>query len=215
MNKGKPDNAKAEHQNATEEYLNSPLGRAWDTVKKEARTVKFWMELGALVGLLAYTTVAYFQWQTTVIVMRADQRAWLIPSVGPIYLHDGEVIFQDFTYTNTGRTPAKNIHAVFRMQAISDVDQPTFDYSPSRRPSTSDAHAVFPNSGNNLGVPLFGEVPNTNTLEPVKYSDDLKQKFTDHSILFVLHGKVTYTDVFGIDHWFTYCGATISPQTAT
>jgi hypothetical protein len=133
--------------------------------------------------------------------MRADQRAWLVPTSASVNTKDGEVIYQNFTYTNIGRTPAKHIRGNFAMEWVGWNGTPNFNYSISDHAS----NAVYPNHGSTLGIPLLADIQGTSTRQPVKYTDDIKTKFMNQEMVFVLHGRLTYMDIFDTSHWIQYC----------
>ncbi len=173
---------------------------------------KIFLEVVAVVVVAAYTTIAYFQLKATLRIMRVEQRAWIVPSYSAMNLKTGEVIFLQMFCTNAGKTPAKNIQGVFRMEAIRYADEPAFDYS-SKQKSEENSNVIFPGDHITLGVPLLKEGTGTNTAEPIAFTDDLNKRFLDREIVFITYGKVTYEDAFGEKHWVTFCSSTVPART--
>jgi len=155
-----------------------------------------------------YAWVCWLQVTATLQVMRADQRAWIIPILSTTHLNVGDVIFDQAGYVNTGRTPAKRVRAEFAMEEVDPQGRPTFDFH--RLMTRSDTNVAFPNRPDNLGVPLFADPQGTH---PVVYTEDLQRQFKAGNITFLIYGRISYDDVFGVRHWITYCSITAPAST--
>jgi len=138
--------------------------------------------------------------------MREDQRAWLTPTYEPAILKDEQPIGQLFYYTNKGKSPAKKIHAKFRMIIVHDNDRPSFRY-PKREVTRSDVNVLFPELREGLGILLY--VP-SGYPQKVPYSGQIKQQFVNGNLMFMTYGAIEYDDIFHMHHWVHYCTMTFA-----
>jgi hypothetical protein len=139
--------------------------------------------------------------------MKTDQRAWITltpPAVAQISKDaaDGVTMAVPVTVVNTGKTPAKHLFTEIAILRVANGREPNFSYTevPVQRTITA---VLFPNSPFTIPITLSDPtLPNgqTKILSPAEY-----QRLTDGTDYMVLYAKSSYTDIFGIGHWYHYC----------
>jgi len=170
------------------------------------------LEIAAVVIGATYTTIAFFQLRATLKVMRADQRAWVNGQGGDhLRLEVGKQIAQPFLLANIGRTPARNVYAVYVIDVLNVGDEPSFDYSNERKSETLEP-VMFPGRSNPIALPLLSSVPGTKIFEPTIMTKELSDKYHAGQIWFVIYGSITYDDVFDVSHWVHACLPQVAPD---
>lgn len=131
--------------------------------------------------------------------LRLDQRAWMsygietlnsagIPAVGKPFV-------VRITYRNLGKSPAIKTLTCSRMDFLPKGKEPDFTC-----PNKS-VHWV--KTGTIFSGPTFGAFSDL-VLTPNFQQDDWNKVMSEQSVVWA-YGRVEYYDVFGIQHWFTFC----------
>ena len=162
-------------------------------------------------GLLAFTTI-----YLVIItgdqrnVMRKDQRAWISPQVLGSQLTVDKPIGADIGFLNSGKTPAKKVEVKMRIEIIDTTNGPTFDYSNTMLIDGFEASLMLPNP-RPLPNPVLAirQIAGTQTAEIINFTQDLSDKYNAGQVWFSIEGKMTYEDVFGAEHWMTFCFANL------
>lgn len=186
----------------------------------------FWVQLGlAVIGIIAVLIYrgqlcemkkATKAAQDSVINadrnFRQDERAWIGFSLVPgnLTFTVGKSFLVPTLLINTGKTPAKNVQGNIVVGLFERGQPLDFSYAPGHASYRIAAGAIFPN----------GSI--TESFQAIKHGKDKaeaiildKRMMEDilHSrSLVVVHGKITYSDVFGIQHWTTYCRVVSNPS---
>jgi hypothetical protein len=199
------EKAKNYFQNS-KEAITAYLQPLWEDVKKNGRSVKFWLEVLGLLGLGAYVTVAALQWRGQITALRVDQRAWINISVGQAPLIEGKQIEMPIRVTNSGKTPAFNVQGVIVVNLLGVGEEPDFDYKSGHPFYAIDVGAAIPNSPANFSFPVLPKYRTPQEpLAPVLDNSAITQGIGTGKLYIAVHSKVTYDDVFGTHHWTTFC----------
>jgi hypothetical protein len=125
--------------------------------------------------------------------MRLDQRAWVVWKAidgAPVLDKPWKI---DTYFTNTGRTPAKNVKVFCRVQPAIDEAEVDFGAAVFEKRAT----IIAPNDANSF-CPL-------NPLTIPKVTQDVLDTFSTKSKIEFNYGLITYDDIFGQKHWLSFC----------
>jgi len=172
------------------------------------RTYNTVLQVGLLVIGAVYSFLAYQQWQAMNTAadlqskaLHVDQRAWVAESDITGKPAKGELYKVTVVFKNTGKTPAKQRPGVsascFRMKEISDPD-PDFE----KEVVTEAAGNIFTKA---LIPPNGAFQQELNPIRGQKLTDDDISRLSDPTLVMLVFGKVVYSDIFGCEHWSTYC----------
>jgi hypothetical protein len=137
--------------------------------------------------------------------MRKDQRPWIKVTFTPSPLQVLTPVGGIVHLVNNGKTPARSVRGDFAVESVKNGDQVEF-HNPHAHVVTMTG-MITPND-----VPIDVQVERKklasdgNTLEsdPLTASE-VKNLQPQINIFFVVYGKVSYSDFFGIDHWTKFC----------
>jgi hypothetical protein len=132
---------------------------------------------------------------------RHDQRAWVavidtmgIPEVGKIFT-------VNLTALNSGKTFAKNLSMRAVVELITEEGkEPDFsleDSAPARKDSS--VSLLPPNTEYVTNVELRKQTP------PHEITESDFDRIRSGNLRIVVHGKITYDDMFGCSHWTSFC----------
>jgi hypothetical protein len=104
-----------------------------------------------------------------------------------------------FQIKNVGKTVAKNVKAVYEPSVLDVGKEPNFRYSAK---SYNHGEIGAQNPGDESGT-----IPNYvwDGDNRVKYSVSNMKNFGDAKAYLSIYGKITYSDIFGVKHWTTFC----------
>jgi hypothetical protein len=144
--------------------------------------------------------------------MRQDQRPLLKP--GTSFTHKqlavGETITGSVTVENVGKTPATQMKGLWYIRIVQNGEKLRFRY-PMNSSWGLTMGAIFPND-----PPVVNNVNWTKIDPSNKTSYPTERKVTPeefNSLLrgaafFIIYGRLTYNDEFGISHWTHFCSWT-------
>ena len=199
-----------------------------ETNAKSERREKFKVviELTTLFAVLAYTTVAAFQWwemrKTTKATQqsvadadrnfRRDERAWIAFAFvgGNIQLTVGKSFFVTTQVLNTGKTPAKNVEGNIAVRVVKKGEHLEFVYTPGHANYRVVGGTIFPNGS--ITQSFEGIQHGPEKAEAIVITKTLLQEIVSSESFIVVYGKLTYTDIFGAPHWTTYCRYVTNPS---
>jgi hypothetical protein len=127
--------------------------------------------------------------------MRLDQRAWIVwkaISGAPTLDKPWKL---DTYFTNTGRTPAKNVKVFCRAQPAIDETEVDFSAAVFEKRST----IIAPNDANTFC--------SLNPMTIPKVTQDVLDIFSTKTKVEFIYGFVIYDDIFGQKHWLSFCRA--------
>ncbi len=124
--------------------------------------------------------------------MRLDERAWVVlRGIGPAPALD-QPWNLSATFTNTGKTPAKNVEWWCTVETAKDEHSLAF------------RHAKFENPA--LLAPNDQQACVLRPLKTPKVTQAALDQLKNPQSGLFLYGAVIYTDVFNQSHWLTFCG---------
>jgi len=155
-----------------------------------------------------YSFFAYQQWQSMNMQIRIankalhiEQRAWVTESDISGKAQEGQVYKIAVTFKNTGKTPAKQHPGLsascFRLKEIADPD-PDWDTEVAKEAAGN----IFTKG---LIPPNGAFAHNLNASHDAKMAADDIPKISNPTLVMLVFGKIIYWDIFGCEHWSTYC----------
>jgi len=141
--------------------------------------------------------------------MHIDQRAWIGIIVGRSAMVDGQPLVMPIQITNTGKTPAFNMHGKIVINLLSENEEPDFSYvhgHPSYEVAPG-GQTLLPNLPQNLqfpALPKYDTAPDK-PLNHVIVNDSVRRAANSGQSYIVVHGEIFYDDVFEIHHWIKFC----------
>jgi hypothetical protein len=212
MDASKSENNRNNHQEKKEtrlDHLKEWFRPRLESLKEESLKIKFWLEAGAIATGFLYATIALFQLCATLNILHADQRAWVIPKTGAIQLVPNQPISWPMQFGVSGKTPAKMIDGVFKMEVVNANDTPSFEYPPAGNAARIGAKAqvMFPNFYTPPGMTasIKNQTNGANSFEDQIYTETLRSKYRSREIVFVLYGLITYDDIYNVTHTLKFC----------
>jgi hypothetical protein len=139
---------------------------------------------------------------------RRDERAWITASLKPFqWVVDSPVLFPG-EMINTGKTPASNADMLASATVLGKDEIPEFTYTRGTGHPfvTAYSKAFFPNTpAVEFEIPAFKK--GTTQGENIVLTKDLLSRINNGEYFIVVHGQITYSDIFGISHWFHFCNS--------
>jgi len=124
--------------------------------------------------------------------MIIDQRAWIgLDTINVLFEVEKHISFIA-TFTNTGKTPAKNSIIRGKIEILESDTPPDFTYVSGVEPKSK---AII--------TPMQKLTGARTTKEPL--SKTLFNDVTTGKTRIYFHGIVNYDDIFGKHHWITFC----------
>ncbi len=144
--------------------------------------------------------------------MRQDQRPMLKPGMG--FAHErpavGETINGSVTIQNVGKTPATQMKGFWYISIVQNGEKLRFRY-PMNSSLGVTMGAIFPNDPPTSYNVYWTKIDPSNTtsypterkLTPEEFDSLLRG-----GTFFIIYGRVTYNDEFGVSHWTHFCSWT-------
>ncbi len=132
---------------------------------------------------------------------RLEQRAWIAVSriqTVPDPIEAGRPLVAQVILKNTGLTPARDVSCTAVIDPVPRGERPRFAYTDT----PASVGTVFPSAEYTLS--LFATISRS-TGKPAPLTPELLATISNGDVQLFLHGRVTYRDIFGSKHWFTYC----------
>ena len=143
---------------------------------------------------------------------RQDERAWMAFKFmeGNLTLTIGKSFLVPTELVNTGKTPAKNVHGNIVVGVFKKGETLDFTYTLGHANYGIRAGTIFPTG--KIMESFEGIKHGRKQAEPIIFTAPLKDElFNAHSFI-IVHGKIIYDDIFGIEHWTTYCRYVLHPE---
>jgi hypothetical protein len=161
------------------------------------------LEMIAVGAGVFYAIVAYWQWHEMHRALLVDQRAWISVAIPTNFPLEGTSILAPLQIANTGKTPAKDVEGDIIATVLKKGVEPVFDFSLGHPHNRLYAGAVFPNAPIPTTVPIVRYGPMVP--EPIVPTPELRQEIAGGQSFIILYGKITYADIFGVQHWTAFC----------
>jgi hypothetical protein len=138
--------------------------------------------------------------------MRVDERAWMNVGVGLAPLIDGQPIFMPVRLVDSGKTPAIKAKGTVIVNLLNTGTDPDFSFKAGHPRYNFDVGFIAPNQPQTIQWAVLPEyLPVSDVLVQTLTTPAIRQGMSDGSMYIVVHGKITYTDIFGGRHWMTFC----------
>jgi hypothetical protein len=149
--------------------------------------------------------------------MRQDQRAWMRLQIGmPQYIRDATGMVQlpvHVAIFNTGKTPARNILTEVVIAMVKNGEPPVFTYKdvPRARDTTG---SMWQGDSYGFDTHLL-ERDSSGKTKARNLSAAEYQELVHTKKWIAVYGKISYVDVFGVNHWTTSCIYSLPPLPPT
>jgi hypothetical protein len=142
----------------------------------------------------------------TINSFHLEQRAWMNVLVGKAALQDGSPINMPIRIINSGKTPAHNVQGVVVINLLEEKDQPDFNYRSGHPRYAINTGIAIPNFPSDMSWPVLPKhVPKGKPVNPIVTTSEIRTGIQDGSLYIVVHGRITYDDIFGTKHWIKFC----------
>jgi hypothetical protein len=143
---------------------------------------------------------------------RQDERAWMGFRFmeGSITLTLNTSFLIPTELINTGKTPAKNVHGNIVVGVFKKGEPLDFTYSPGYAHYGVAAGTIFP--GGKIVESFEGIKHGHERAESIIFTPAMKADLFSARSFIVVHGRIEYNDIFGKDHWTTYCRYVLHPE---
>jgi hypothetical protein len=153
-------------------------------VKHWGEPMQFWIttiiSIATVLVVGVYTYYARQQWYATTQAMKLEERAWVaINTIEP----DKPCAWRAISFRNSGRSAALNFRIFGAAEPVSRGAQP------------SKQEQLLPGKGIIAPDSVFRSCVGGSRTDNLDWSD------TD----LVIHGRITYDDIFSVEHWTTFC----------
>jgi hypothetical protein len=107
--------------------------------------------------------------------------------------------------SNIGKTTALNTRGKARVVFLNRGEEPDFTYLPKSVWNKGNLEPGEPPEGNVFYI-------TNDTTEKYFTWDEIQQALELKEKRIFAYGRMTYTDIFGVDHWVQYCGVSVPPK---
>ncbi|HEX4240943.1 MAG TPA: hypothetical protein VHZ53_05995 [Steroidobacteraceae bacterium] len=185
--------------------LRAERDRRERTEKSSARR-ELWV-LVALVATAAAGTVQAILTQHSINDAREsylrDRRAWLeIRVTGALTIQIDSPVKATFEIDNSGKTPARDVAIKMLVESVKVGSYPTLRPGDDGGIAISTSGIIFPGPGPN---PLNAVWLAADGKEAPKLTSAEMRDVIAGKTYFVLYGRVTYKDIFHVEHWTEIC----------
>src|SRR5262249_23070812 len=141
---------------------------------------------------------------------QVDQRAWIalgkLDNARTVTVGGPESPEIMVPVKNYGKTPATAIVGVTVAEPVFRNSAPTFDYT---KDPWFRVGLIQPNIEHNTRL---NPVRSRSTGQPRAITPDIAGALQTGDVLLYVHGRITYKDVFGYEHWVTFCESLRPPE---
>jgi hypothetical protein len=183
--------------------IPSPEQVTAETKKERREDKKFRIERISALILLAYAVTTFLLWWDTRHNFMADERPWMgAIEAGNLTITGSEISFP-VNIGVTGKTPARDVRAVFRLDKVDEGKPLGLNpfHVPQNKATNFLVHGMmFPGQAAPLTVYRIDEdghhIPFNQT--------ELTQLQTGKAFV-IIYGDIVYQDIFGSKHWTQFC----------
>jgi hypothetical protein len=166
-----------------------------------------WWRLIELIGIAAvvvYSFITWRMWRDSHNNFVVDERAWVGVSVPTVFPLNGTSIPAAAQLVNSGKTPARGVEGDIVATVISKGDQPTVgDFSIGHPHNRLYVGAIFPGAPIPMTIAVVHYGPQA--AETIVPDETLRQDIANGNRSIIFYGRITYYDVFGVQHWTQFC----------
>jgi hypothetical protein len=136
--------------------------------------------------------------------LRVDQRAWVSVPVPANFPLTGASIPAVTQITNSGKTPAKDVQGDIVATVLRKGDDPTVgDFGLGHPHNRVYVGAIFPGAPVPIAITVVRYGPSAS--ETIVPDDALRQDIANGNRFIIFYGRITYHDIFGVQHWTQFC----------
>jgi hypothetical protein len=198
------------------------LTRYWDSPRLKSKwtdiaTVILTAAIAVFAGWSAYLFDGQLQEMHKATItadknFRIDERAWIGFSLAsdPVTFTFGKPFLVPAEVLNTGKTPAKDLEGNVAVRIV-EKDRPIdFSYAPGHANFRVQGGTIFP--GGKIIESFEGIQHGEENAEPIIITKAIGQEIIDGQLFVIIHGRITYQDEFGTEHWTTFCRNVSDPS---
>jgi len=170
------------------------------------------LEVTALLAGISYAIVTWCMWRDSNHNFTVDERAWMAFKFveGNITFTFDKSFLVPTELINVGKTPAKNVHGNIVVGVFKKGEDLDFSYTSGHASYRVMAGTIFPNG---QIVESFEAIKHGQEhAESIIFTTQLKDELFSGQSFLIVHGKIVYNDVFGTEHWTTYCRYVLHPE---
>jgi hypothetical protein len=166
----------------------------------------------AVIAAAIYAGITFLQWRDANSNFKRDEQAWMAFkfSEGSLTLTIGQLFLVPTELVNTGKTPAKNVHGNIVVGVFKKGEHLNFDYSPGHANYKIAAGTIFP--GGKIMESFEAIQHGQERAEAIVFNAPLRDDIFNGQSFIVVHGRIVYNDIFGAEHWTTYCRYVLHPE---
>lgn len=141
--------------------------------------------------------------------MRKDQRPWIRVDLDSPSVQPDSAMFGTLHLVNKGKTPARTVRGDIVVERVKNGENPRLDYP---RPHMEISVGIqFPDVPSDaIPVMRARRSIGSNSPENDPITKTESEDFANGVTFYVVYGKITYTDFFGVDHWTKFCTPIVS-----
>lgn len=179
----------------------------------KSRPVDWWkvrVEFAALFFGIGYAIITYCQWRDSNRNFRIDQRAWVHRSIDAkapenrVPLVIGSPLVIPVILANTGKTPAFGVRGYVVLSLLPAGNVPEFLYAPGHPRVAIQVESMYPGT-NSDSIPVVLLGMENGQLSAIKLTEPQITGIATGTMTITIHGRIEYRDIFGRDHWDTFC----------
>jgi hypothetical protein len=142
---------------------------------------------------------------TSKAALHFDQRAWVSMIRDDFRWHVGDAMVFPSRYLNNGKTPAKHVHGWITATWMTGDQTPEFIYEPGTgHPMLrSESPLLWASESTHIKLPVYKS--GTQAGETMTLTKPMLVEMESGKSYILIHGKLIYDDVFGVNHWITFC----------
>jgi hypothetical protein len=175
----------------------------------------WWKTAAELVGIaavVAYAIITGFMWsdahdnfKDAHENFKIDERAWVYVVMSGLQTDPpvtNAILQWNIDMKNTGKTTAKYLYFGFITEILDKNQEVSFDYAHTLA-QTEQIPFIVPN-GDAIVAVIQGDITGAG---PKTFTQTDVDKLKAGNAYIVTYGKGTYQDIFGNQHWLTFCGS--------
>src|ERR1017187_2052528 len=189
--------------------------------KNKGREIfKIVVETGTLIGVGVYAYIAILQWsemkrattaatgtaKTAIQTMHLNERAWIAVYVEKAKMTDNAPLEMPVTIVNEGKTNALNVQGNIVVNVLPFTEEPDFVYRSGHPSYAFDAKVLPPKQPQPLNwaaAPKY--LSPTAPWKVIVVNPKLRGQISRGVLYIVVHGRLSYEDIFGVPHWLQFC----------
>ena len=169
-------------------------------------TPRWWrfVEGIGIAAVVFYALITWCMWRDSHNNFVVDERAWVSVPVPTVFPLNGTSIPVASQLVNTGKTPAKTVEGDVVATVLNKGEEPALgDFSVGHPHNRVYVGAIFPGAPIPMTISVVHYGPQA--ADAIVPDDALRQDIANGNRFIIFYGRITYYDVFGIQHWTQFC----------